>query len=224
MSSKVYSPIDGKLTSEVVMRYEQIECRPATRQTLLDLTSELTERMNLVVGLFIARHGLWNAALDMCLDGDQHTVFRISWALEAAYCLDKDAFGSHVDRFFDIYITSQNSSLQRVFTKMLCDLMRRGVFVPSSQQEEQIASKSFDMLLDPTTKVAIKVWCIELLCDLRQRHRWIDENLEEVIRAFSLEEECAPAMSAKARHALARLKRERDTAARTSDKKCKKEK
>jgi len=61
------------------------------------------------------------------------------------------------------------------------------------------------LLTDEKTPVAVKIWQIELLDDLRTRIGWIEENLTEMVRSLSENPECRPAMAAYARRYLRRV-------------------
>lgn len=107
--------------------------------------------------------------------------------------------------FFEDFLRSGNTSVQRIYSKILYDMVRRGAVATDALQAEALAGKCFDLLTDEKTPVAVKIWQIELLDDLRTRIGWIEENLTEMVRSLSENPECRPAMAAYARRYLRRV-------------------
>lgn len=133
-------------------------------------------------GRLIADKDLWTDALRLAFHEDKRVAFRASWALEWAYFHNRELFVPHLETFFGNYLRADNPSVHRHYTKMLCDMMRRGLFVPDDAQAEQIAEKTFDLLIGETTKVAVRVWSVEVLYELMPKIDWIGEHLAEVMR------------------------------------------
>lgn len=167
----------------------------------------LTKKMNAVVGSLIAEEGLWEPALDLAMSDDAQTAFRASWALEWAYATNMDYFERFIPRFFEDYLSATNESVNRVYSKMVCDMMRRGALTLTDEQALAVAEKAFDLLVNPGTAVAVKVWQIELLSDLSGHIDWIEENLTEIVRAMSEKPDCTPAEAAHARHYFRELEK-----------------
>ncbi len=180
----------------------------STLRTLLH-AGGLTQKMNTVIGSLIAEEGLWNEALDLAMSDNGQTAFRASWALEWAYATNMDYFERFIPRFFTDYLAASNESVNRVYSKMACDMMRRGVLRLDDEQALMVAEKAFDLLVNPDTAVAVKVWQIELLSDLSCRIDWIEENLTEIVRIMSEKPDCTPAEAAHARHYFRRLAKRR---------------
>jgi len=169
----------------------------------------LTQKMNTVIGSLIVEEDLWEAALDLAMSSDHKTAFRASWALEWAYAMNMDYFERFIPRFFRDYLSATNESVNRVYSKMVCDMTRRGVLGLSDDEALRVTEKAFDLLVNPETAVAVKVWQIELLSDLSGRIDWIEENLTEIVRAMSEKPDCTPAEAAHARHYFRRLEKRR---------------
>lgn len=61
-------------------------------------------------------------------------------------------------------------------------MLHRGMLHPDMTQAEQIAEKTFDLLIAPATKTAVKVWCMEILFCLAPRLDWVAEQLRDTVQ------------------------------------------
>lgn len=176
------------------------------KETLRGILSAggLTKQTNRTLGRLIAEEKLWDEAMALARSGEAQVAFRSAWALEWAYTMDARPVEVRFRRFFEDFLRSGNTSVQRIYSKMLCDMVRRGAVATDDLQAEELAGKCFDLLTDEKTLVAVKIWQIELLDDLRSRIGWIEENLTEMVRSLSENPECRPAMAAHARRYLRR--------------------
>ena len=165
----------------------------------------LTKQTNRMLGRLIAEEKLWDEAMELARSDEAQVAFRSAWALEWAYTMDAYPIEARFRRFFEDFLRSGNTSVQRIYSKMLCDMVRRGAVATDALQAEGLAGKCFDLLTDEKTPVAVKIWQIELLDDLRTRIGWIEENLTEMVRSLSENPECRPAMAAYARRYLRRV-------------------
>lgn len=180
---------------------------PITIETLKDLllAGGLTKRMNRTFGTLIQEEGLWDEALELARYDDPRVAFRASWALEWAYMIQPEEIERRFQFFLRDFLTFHNESVQRVYSKMLCDMTRRGSIVLSGDQAAALAEKSFDLLTDPDRAVAVRVWQIELLFDLMPRFGWVEENLTAVVRGLSEHPDCTPAIAAHTRSYFRRI-------------------
>lgn len=169
----------------------------------------LTKKMNTVIGSLIAEEGLWTEAMDLAMSGDDKLAFRASWGLEWAYSTNTESFGGFIPRFVEDLLRTRNHSVNRVYSKMLCDMMRRGALRPDTAQAEKIAEKAFDLLISPDTPTAVRAWQVELLADLRGTLDWVEENLTAIVRDMSEKPDCSPGEAAQARHYFRMLEKEK---------------
>lgn len=146
------------------------------------LLAEFESEMNERYGRIIAENDLWDFALDLAFHDDPRVAFRSSWALEWAYFNDRESFRPHTAHFFDNFLKAANPSAHRHYSKMLYDMMRRGAVTLDHGQACATAEKCFELLIDPSTRVAVKVWCMEILFDLRPRLDWLEENLRDAVQ------------------------------------------
>ncbi len=146
------------------------------------LQGEFGPGMDERFGSRISEEGLWPEALTLAFHKDGRVAFRASWALEWAYFNHKEAFVPYIPAFYENYLKIDNPSAHRHYTKMLCDMLRRGLFVPDAAQAGRIAEKTFDLLIGAETKSAVRVWAAEILYELSPRLDWVGEHLGEVLR------------------------------------------
>ena len=173
------------------------------------LLGEFGSGMNSRYGAVIVEGGLWQAALDLAFHPDPRAAFRASWALEWAYFHHKDEFTPYIPAFLDNFCRADNGSVHRHYAKILFDMMKRGIVTLDEERGQQVAEKSFDLLIDPGTKVAVKVWAMEILLLLSVRLAWVEESLADVVRQ-QLAGEHSAGMANRGRKILKRLsKRER---------------
>lgn len=171
------------------------------------LAGDLGPSMGKLYGQLIVRHNLWETAIRLSQHADPKIAFRSSWALANAYEKNRAYFaGDFSHEFLETYLESTNGSVQRSFSKILCDMLRRKLISPDIETQEKIAEKTFGLLIDTETKVAVKVWAMEILFDMAPEFDWVNEYLEDVIRT-ELQRECpAPAMISHGKKVLRRLK------------------
>lgn len=155
---------------------------PTTDDLVNGLSEEFGPEMDVRYGSLIADKGLWTEALVLAFHADGRVAFRASWALEWAYFSHRESFAPYVAVFFENFLKADNPSVHRSYAKMLCDMLRRGIFVPDDGQAERIAEKSFDLLIGVDTKSAVRIWTAEILYELSLRLDWIGEHLEDVLR------------------------------------------
>lgn len=187
-----------------------VKITPDVLETVV-LGAGLSKKMNMLIGSLIVEESLWDEAMLLSGSEDDRTAFRISWGLEWAYTLEPKELELRAKRFVRDFLDARNESVNRVYSKMLCDMTRRGAVELDPEEAISVAEKAFDLLINPKTAVAVKVWQIELLYDLRSRMDWIEEALVETVRTLSEATECTPGMASHARHFFRRIKKSKKT-------------
>lgn len=173
------------------------------------LAGEFGPGMDERYGRLILEHGLHDDALALAFAADGRVAFRASWALEWSYFHDRERCRPHIPKFLDNFMRCNHRSVHRHYTKMLCDMLRQGIVTPSQAQKEEIAGRSFDFLIDPETKVAVKVWCMEILADLSTDLPWVGEHLADTVR-MQMERYPSPAMLNHGAKLLRRIRQKTD--------------
>lgn len=160
--------------------------------------------MNATIGRIIVSENMWAEAMGLVSDTDAQVAFRAAWALQWAMehaGRPLTDYSCHIVRTF---LSSQNGSVLRIYSKLLLEAMRKTDFDDITSQ--CIAEKSFDLLLDAKTKVAVKVWLMEILESLAGKIDYVAENLAECISRLSEAPDCTPAMTSHARNVLLRIR------------------
>ena len=111
----------------------------------------LTKQTNRMLGRLIAEEKLWDEAMELARSDEAQVAFRSAWALEWAYTMDAHPIEARFRRFFEDFLRSDNTSVQRIYSKMLCDMVRRGAVATDALQAEELAGKCFDLLTDEKT-------------------------------------------------------------------------
>lgn len=214
---KIYRhPADGKPSDKARTSFGFRDEDTLTAQSLRDILSvRICAKLNVTAGTLIIEEDMWDDAMALAGNPDPQVAFRASWALEYAYTVKPGEVERRFDRFFADFITSGSESVQRVYSKMLCDMLRRGDVHLTEVQSEQAVERCFDLLSSPDTPIAVAVWQIELLYDMRHRFDWIEENLTETVRRISESPECTPGMAATVRRYFRRLGKNAANADRT---------
>ncbi len=138
---------------------------------------------------FAARYGkriveddLFGTALDLSLDPDPQTAFHAAYALEYAFFAAPERFEPFHARFVDCFLVVSHPGVHRHYSKIMSNLLQTGSVILSDGQRQLVAERTFDRLIDPKTRVAVKVWSMEILDSLSAALPWVDEQLEETVR------------------------------------------
>jgi hypothetical protein len=108
--------------------------------------------------------------------------FRSAYILETVYCKDSKLFLPYLNQFFELFPTVTNGSMKRHFAKIGFFAIKEGNY---PRNMESIATACADWTIDPQTRVAVKVWALGILVELRKVEPWINDLLPEVIDSLS---------------------------------------
>lgn len=144
-------------------------------------------------GSLVIKHGLWSEVLALALSDDDKLAFRSAWSLDWAYFQGRERMRPYAGSFLDTYLASTNGSVHRSFSKVLCDMMRRGIICLTDDQAASVAEKCFDLLIRDDVKSAVKVWCAEILYELSATLDWIGDHLADTLR-HQMETQPTPAI------------------------------
>ena len=132
-------------------------------------------------GKLIAENDLFGFALNLGLDRDPAVAFHASYALERAFFIAPEAFGRHIGHFVRNYLAIVNPSACRHYSKMMAWLLDRRRIELTDSQRQQVAEATFDRLIDPSVRPAVKVWSMEILDSLSAELPWVEEQLYDTI-------------------------------------------
>ena len=138
------------------------------------------------------------------------TAFHAGWLLECLILKHSEKFADHIPTIIYYGAIITNQSCQRHFAKVYSALTDRKapIEVRTALQNidlEPIVEQCFDRLIDPKTKVAVKVFAAETLCNLSGRYDWIAEEL--IVQLQYLMQNGSPAIQSAGRRLLNSLRR-----------------
>jgi hypothetical protein len=156
-------------------------------------------------GELILREGCWEEAVALSCGDNPKTAWRAAWGVEWAWfaasshpALPPCGFPASLSQAF---ARSDNGGVQRIYGKIIADMLSRGLEFTAAQLEA-IVSKSFDLLIDPSARPAVKVWCFEILFLLRGHASWIADALTETLRNILSSPESSAGLVSRAKKTL----------------------
>jgi len=124
-------------------------------------------------------------------------VFRGAYVLERIYFSEPERFAPYVSRFCRTdFSACTDSGARRSFAKIMAHLLRTAV--PDDATLERIAACAAQWTIDPKTKVAVRIWCVEILRLCRGRCSWIDDLWDDLLATLS--HNASPAIAARMRN------------------------
>lgn len=120
-----------------------------------------------------------------CLHPQKAVAFRAAWILECMEEKYPDRFVPIQRAFFDQLPLQKNESCQRHFSKIIMRIcspkaipLRKAWFCTLTlHMKEQLIEVLFEWLIQSSTPVAVKVNCMDVLCDLAPLFPWVKEEL-----------------------------------------------
>jgi hypothetical protein len=137
-------------------------------------------------------------------------AFRAAWILENLFLSNPSAYVNDIDSIITASLQVKNESCLRHYLKLLVYLTGKKAAEPLRQKiaimdMEPVISRCFDLLIDEASPIALKVFAMELLCNLRHREDWITETLIGQVQI--LMEDGGPAIRSGGRNVLRKLLR-----------------
>lgn len=109
-------------------------------------------------------------------------LFRSAYVLERVYFTARTAFLPHAEDFCRrAFPECRDASARRHFGKMMSDLLTQ--VRPDMQTLERIAETAADWAVDPASKVAVRVWAVEVLKQCRERVEWVAGAWDDLVEA-----------------------------------------
>ena len=116
----------------------------------------------------------------------QKVLFRSAYVLERIWFGAPEAFMPHAEEFCrQDFAACANASARRHFGKIMADLLGR--YTPESGDLERIAEAAAEWAVSPESKVAVKVWAVEVLKRCRERVGWVAESWDDIVEAMALD-------------------------------------
>lgn len=169
-----------------------------------ELENRFEKGMNITIGQKIIEENLWHHAFSLVHDTNPQIAFRAAWALQWAMQHSGKPLTEFSEHILTVFLSSDNGSVLRIYARAIFLIIPR--IELSDSLAGQIAEKSFPLLLDSSTKVAVKVWLMEILSFLSDRIDYVAENLTDCIRMLSEADDCSAAMTSHCRKLLKKQK------------------
>lgn len=109
-------------------------------------------------------------------------LFRSAYVLERTYFTARSRFLPYAEDFCRrAFPECRDASAKRCFGKIMSDLL--GTAHPDAPTLERIAETAADWAVDPASKVAVRVWAVEVLKQCRERVEWVAGAWNDVVEA-----------------------------------------
>ncbi len=109
-------------------------------------------------------------------------LFRAAYVLERVYFDAPEQFRPLADDFCRrAFPECRDASARRCFGKIMADLLDH--FTPELPVLDRIAECAADWATDPGSKVAVRVWAVEILKRCREHVAWVSEVWDDVVEA-----------------------------------------
>jgi hypothetical protein len=140
-----------------------------------------------LTGIMMHRNFQLNDLLAITLYPEKQVAFRAAWIMENLFLTDPVRFIDVIDTIIANFLSVTNQSCQRHYAKILIHLTGKKAdkTIKTKLQQtdcEPVAERCFDFLIDPASPIAVKVFSMEILFNLRLRYNWIPAILAEQIR------------------------------------------
>ncbi len=124
-------------------------------------------------------------------------AFRGAYVLERIYFSEPERFAPFAERFCRTdFPACADPGARRSFAKIMAHLLH--TVVPDDETLERIAACAAQWTIDPKTKVAVRIWCVEILRRCRERCPWIGELWDDLLATLS--HDASPAIAARLRN------------------------
>ncbi len=126
----------------------------------------------------------------------QKVLFRGAYVLERIYFTAPERFMPHAGEFCRRdFPACANASARRHFGKIMADLLGR--YEPEPEALDRIAEAAAEWVVDPATKVAVRIWAVEVLKGCRDRVGWVAESWDDIVEA--MEQDATPGIECRMR-------------------------
>lgn len=123
-------------------------------------------------------------------------AFRGAYAVERIYFTAPDTFAPYVSRFCQRdFPACTDTGARRSFAKIMAHLLRDVVL--DADTLDRIAETAAQWAIDPKTKIAVRIWCVEILRLCRERCSWVGEMWDDLLE--TLKHDTSPAIASRMR-------------------------
>jgi len=125
--------------------------------------------------------------IDISFHANKDIAFRAAWILENVFLENPAVYEPDLEYLLSRIKEVKHESCQRHYAKILMHITDRKA--PAVIKEkvaqynmEPIVEQSFDWMIDPRVKIAVKCFSAEVLFNLRMRYPWVNEELENQVK------------------------------------------
>lgn len=122
-------------------------------------------------------------ALITAPEAKHRILFRGAYVLERIYFRDSRLFEPHVEAFCrHDFAACRDASARRHFGKMMAHLLRD--YTPPAAWLDAIAESAAQWAVEPDTKVAVRIWAVEVLKCCREKVPWVAQTWDDLMGAM----------------------------------------
>ncbi len=103
--------------------------------------------------------------------------WRAAWVLDHLNQLNSDKVEPFLNRIITFLPKTQNDSLRRTYLKII------GQYSLPPENEGVLMDECFSLLNNPQSAIAVRAWCIDILCKFLVRYPEIKRELEISLKA-----------------------------------------
>jgi len=123
--------------------------------------------------------------------------FRAAYVLEKIFFAVPERFAPHLEDFCRrAFPRCSDASARRHFGKIMAHLLR--AYTPEDAVLSRIAECAASWAVEPKTKSAVRIWCVEVLRLCREKCAWVDELWDDLLA--TLAHDASPAIAARMRN------------------------
>ncbi|WP_448698699.1 hypothetical protein ACFGVR_17725 [Mucilaginibacter sp. AW1-3] len=120
--------------------------------------------------------------IGVTLHPEREIAFRAAWTLETLVLGQPSHFIDQLDQLIAPFCMVKNTGCQRHYARILDELTApkadKAIKAKMlSMDLEPVAERCFDLMIEPKTPIAVKVFASQLAFNLRHRYDWIAEIL-----------------------------------------------
>lgn len=135
---------------------------------------------------------------------DYRLAFRAAWTVEHIFLDQPPLLAEHREKIITLFYSSINESSLRSFSKLIIKLLGPSCQPITTDEEEKIIEKAFQLMEQENCPVALLVNCWEILFLLSTTVHWIQQELKLYI-TFYLEKNATPATRSRGFRILKKL-------------------
>ncbi len=179
------------------MTCEELAARLSVPRYLADFAEQVAREV-LAADAVDVLYAIATAPHDDLLAGQRHRLrFRAAYVLEKLFFAAPERFAPHIEDFCRrAFPLCSDVSARRHFGKIMAHLLR--AYTPENAVLSRIAECAASWAVEPKTKSAVRIWCVEVLRRCREKCTWVNELWDDLLA--TLAHDASPAIAARMRN------------------------